>query len=145
MIYKDYNFPGDLLLISKVFWQTLFYRRLVHRKPLPEILADIIEVPSDKNKRKILDPLEQEELDKINRAANFLLLKILHVEKPCLPRSLVLFRWCSLNAIEAKIIIGVKKAERLLQGHSWLLIEGKPYHEDLQYLEEYTIMLEGSN
>ena len=145
MIYKDYNFPGDLLLIIRVFWLTLFYRRLIHRKPLPDILAGITEAPSAENRRKILDPLEQEELDKINRAANFLLLKILHAEKPCLPRSLVLFRWCSLNGIEARIIVGVKKAEKLLQGHSWLLIEGRPYHEDLQYLEEYTIMLEGSN
>lgn len=145
MRYKNYDLPGDLLLIIKVFWLTLRYRRLIKQKPLPDILAEITQATAKTDKSQSLKQPEYMILDKVSRAADFLLLRILNTQKPCLPRSLVLFHWCSYNGLSARLIVGVKKEEKLLQGHSWLLLEGRPYREDLLHLHEYTIMLEGSN
>ncbi len=144
MRYKGYDLPGDLGLILRVFRLVQYYRRVIHRQPLPEIIDRIKQASSGLT---IHTPTlqEYEMLDKVSRAADFLLLRVIRTEKPCLPRSLTLLHWCSQNGIKARIMVGVKKSQQLLEGHSWILIEDQPYREDLQHLAEYTIMLEGSS
>lgn len=143
MRYKRFELPDDLWLIIQVFWLVLYYRRIVHKKPLPEIIDHISAAGGTRRNKP--EKKEYEVLEKVCRTADFLLIRVLHTAKPCLPRSLTLFHWCSSHDIYARIIIGVKKTEELLEGHSWILLEDKPYREDLQALKEYTIMLEGNN
>lgn len=144
MRYKGYDLPGDLGLILQTFRLVQYYRRAIHRRPLPEIIDRIKQAGSGASMHTPA-PHEYEMLDKVSRAADFLLLRVIHTERPCLPRSLTLLHWCSQHGIKASIAVGVKKSQQLLEGHSWVLIEDQPYREDLQHLAEYTIMLEGSN
>ncbi|HPF21632.1 MAG TPA: lasso peptide biosynthesis B2 protein [Syntrophomonas sp.] len=144
MRYKGYDLPGDLGLIIKTFRLVSYYRRVIHRQPLPEIIDRIKQAGSGLTMHNPAPP-EYEMLDKASRAADFLLLRVIRTEKPCLPRSLTLFHWCSRNGIKARIMVGVKKSQQLLEGHSWILIEDQPYREDLKALADYVIMLEGSN
>ena len=143
MHYKGYDVPSDLGLILDIFLKVRYYRRAVHQHPLPALIEKIKLVA--KGSLHIPDTTDHINLNKAARAADFLLLRIIRTEKPCLPRSLALLHWCGENGIQARIAIGVKRSQQLLEGHSWLLIEDQPFREDLDLLAEYTIMLEGSN
>ncbi|MDD3894753.1 MAG: lasso peptide biosynthesis B2 protein [Syntrophomonadaceae bacterium] len=145
MRYKGYDLPGDFLLIIRVFWRVMYFRRTIHLKPLPEIIDSIKKAAAGQDMHEIPEENEYEMLEKVSRASDFLLLRIIRTPRPCLPRSLTVFYWCSHNGITARIAVGVKKSQKLLEGHSWVLIEARPFREDLQHLNEYTIMLEGSN
>ncbi len=143
MQYKGYDVPGDLLLIMKVFALVMHYRRAIHKEPLPDLIEEI--KGGGGGSLRLITAPDQARLEKAARAADFLLLRVMGTAKPCLPRSLALLHWCREQGIRAEIAIGVKKSEDLLEGHSWLLLEGQPYREDPEHLAEYTIMMEGSN
>jgi hypothetical protein len=51
-------------------------------------------------------------------------------QRSCLKRSLVLFRYLNMQSEPARFIIGVRKNQGELAGHSWIMIEGKPLFDD---------------
>lgn len=144
MYHKGYKIPSDLVLILKVFHLVYYYRQAVRRRSLPDLIAGIRQKGSSRP-MQALAAHDHEKLEKAARAADFLLSRIIRTKKPCLPRSLALLDWCSQNGIQARIAIGVKKSQQLLEGHSWILIKDQPYRENLNHLAEYTIMLEEDN
>jgi len=80
-------------------------------------------------------------LDKAWRASNFFLGRFLKQRDFCLPRTLALYRWCSSMAIDAGMIIGVRKDGDVLKGHSWLVVDGAPYRENIEDLDHFAPML----
>lgn len=143
--YKGYQLPGDLLLLAWVGGLVLYYECLVRLRPLPQILHSInarmtrlCAVPAQ--------PPTSEQLkimDKIYRGATFWMTKVGRSSRPCLRRSLVLYHWCALRGLGARVVVGVKKDGSDLRGHGWLLLDGLPYHEELALLEQYTVFIEG--
>jgi len=140
---KGYDLPRDLpLIISALLW-LLYYELLIHLKPLPVILAKIREIPPEAS---LL--LSEEEtgiiLDKLWRACGFWMSRVLNNTRPCLRRSLVLYRWCRKLGLESKVVIGVDKNGDVLKGHAWLIVKGRIYREDpVALAKDYTILLEG--
>jgi hypothetical protein len=51
----------------------------------------------------------------------------------CWKRAIILHRYLALNGTATSIVFGVRQSsERILDGHSWLEIEGKPFLEASQ-------------
>jgi len=141
--YKGYDLPQDVPLIVGALLRLIYYERLLHRKPLPGILAQIRNL--DDGKPSSISPVEASaKLDKLWRACDFWMVRFLHHPGPCLRRGLVMYRWCRKNRIDSKLVIGVDKNGNVLKGHAWLYVDGRVYREDLASLaKEYTVMLEG--
>ncbi len=139
--YKGYELPQDLPLIIGALLRLLYFELILHRRPLPDILAEISGMPS------VLSAPAAEvavTLDKLWRACGFWMARVLKNPRPCLRRSLVLYRWCKKHGVESKVVVGVDKDGDILKGHAWLYVHGQVYREDPELLaRDYTIMLEG--
>jgi hypothetical protein len=51
-------------------------------------------------------------------------------QRNCLKRSLVLYRYLNLQSEPAQFIIGVRKEDGELKGHSWIMVNGAPIFDD---------------
>jgi hypothetical protein len=116
---------------------------MIHLKPLPVILTGIREIGHEGS-----SPLSREEvmlkLDKLWRACGFGMARLLRNPRPCLRRSLVLYRWCRKNGVDSRLFVGVGKDKDVLKGHAWISVYGQVYREDpVSLAREYTVMLEG--
>jgi hypothetical protein len=87
--------------------------------------------------------MNEKVMDKMWRGCNFFLYRILRTKKPCLRRTLVMYRWCCRHGVNAHAVVGVYREDKSLKGHSWLLVDGIPYRENEEELKKYTPMLEG--
>jgi len=57
------------------------------------------------------------------------------LQRSCLKRSLVLYRYLNLQGEPARFCIGVRKEDGELRGHSWIMLHGQPLfpEDDLDY------------
>ncbi len=143
--YKGYDLPRDLSLLAWIGGLTLYYDCLVRYRPMPGILEKI-----RSHKPARLEPnrgrptmAQLKTMDKIYRGATFWLTRIGRSSRPCLRRSLVLYHWSAAQGLSARVVVGVKRDGPDLQGHSWLMLDEEPYHEEPESLARYTIFLEG--
>ena len=67
-------------------------------------------------------------------------------QRSCLKRSLVLFRYLNLQDEDARFVIGVRKEEGELRGHSWILLAGQSLFpdDDLNYRVIFSFPPEGT-
>ncbi len=142
MKYKEYRLPADLYLLAGILSQLVYYSLLIHCQPMPRILKNIKKA-GKREERGLPGPDDLVLLDKIWRGCGFFLLKFIRTERPCLRRSLILYRYCCRHGIDARVIIGVRKQGQVLKGHSWILINGSPYREPENELLQYTPIMEG--
>jgi len=141
--HKKYELPQDAPLITGALFRLLYYEMMIHLKPLPVILTGIREIGHEGS-----SPLSREEvmlkLDKLWRACGFGMARLLRNPRPCLRRSLVLYRWCRKNGVDSRLFVGVGKDKDVLKGHAWISVYGQVYREDpVSLAREYTVMLEG--
>lgn len=131
--------PRDLGLLTLVLLLLFYYTLLLRLRPVPGILERM------KNGRQKRWCSEQDmvELEKIWRGSSFFLWKVFGTDKPCLRRTLVLYRWCAWRNLDAGVVIGVKKEDSKLAGHSWLVLEGRPYKENEEELNQYVSVMKG--
>ncbi|MFZ3103534.1 MAG: lasso peptide biosynthesis B2 protein [Smithella sp.] len=141
--YKGYELPQDAPLIIGALCGLLYYEIMIHRKPLPGILAEI-RTSGDGGSSPVSSADIMTKLDKLWRACNFWMIRFLRNPGPCLRRSLLLYHWCRKNGVDSKVVVGVDKNGDELKGHAWLYVNGHIYREDPVLLaREYTVMLEG--
>lgn len=141
--YKGYEFPQDAPLIIGAFLGLLYYEMMIHRRPLPKILAGI-RGKCDGESSPLLPPEIMVKLDKLWRACGFWMVRLLRNQRPCLRRGLVLYHWCRKHGVDSKLVVGVGKDGDKLKGHAWLYVYGHVYREDPVLLaKDYTVMLEG--
>ena len=135
--------PQDVPLIIGALYGLLYYKMMIHWRPLPKILEGIRGL-DDGCVSPILSAEVQIKLDKLWRACNFWMTSFLRNQRPCLHRGLVMYHWCQRNGLDCKLVVGVRKDGDVLKGHAWLYVQGHLYREDPMLLaREYTIMLEG--
>ena len=120
---KYFKTPGDIMLFFKVFFSLIVLRVLVEFIKLPKLL-------------RLLDPKSRgtgpvTKIEHITKFSNFVIHNILRSSKPCMLRSLVLFRYLRLRGMDIKIAFGVKQDKEGLKGHAWLI------HKDDGFLEEH--------
>jgi len=141
--YKGYDLPRDMPLVIGALCGLLYYERMLHRMPLPDILAKIRSL-GDGGVSSISPAEAAVRLDKLLRACDFWMVRFLRKPGPCLRRGLVMYRWCRKNRVDSKLAVGVGKDGDVLKGHAWLYVDGRVYREDPALLaKEYTVMLEG--
>jgi len=116
-----------------------YYSLLIRNRPMPDILAGLSRCCAISGKRGN----ERAELDRIWRIVNFILKRVFRSSRPCLIRSLLLYRWCREHGLDGEVAIGVYKTATGLKGHAWLILEGLPFHEDKSSIAQYTLMLKG--
>lgn len=141
--YKNYDIPSDLPLLTSVFFLIPYYFVLIRISSIPEITASLDRKRPQGQNEKVVGESEEAVLDKICRAANYYLIRLWRSKRPCLKRTLILYRWCCQNGFASRIVVGVKKNEHELLSHAWLELSGKPYRESPQICQEYTPILEG--
>jgi hypothetical protein len=141
MTSRGFEIPGDVPLIVRVFLLVLCYIFLVRFVSIQRILDSLSERRSCRNGNEGDRALQELLLDKAWRASNFFLGRLLKQRDFCLPRTLALCRWCKSAAVDAGMVIGVRKEGGVLKGHAWLLVEGVPYRESGEDLEQYAPML----
>jgi hypothetical protein len=140
--YKGYDFPQDIGLLAGIFLLLIWYTILLQFTSMQNILNRI--TPSgNRLKKQYLSMTDPEiMLDKVWKGCNFFLGRIFRTKKPCLRRTLVIYRWCCLYGMKANVVIGVYKKETAIYSHSWLLINGTPFRENLKILNKFTPILE---
>ena len=116
-----------------------YYALLIRRRPMPEIFAGLrrcCAISGGQGQHKA-------ELDRIWRLVNFILTKVFRSSKPCLIRSVLLYRWCREHGLDGEVAIGVYKTASGLKGHAWLILDGLPFREEEASVAQYTVMLKG--
>ena len=140
--YKGYDFPRDLWLLVETFSCLIYYTIVPSFMPVEDILAGIRRGKNQPVSQQ-LSPERRIAMDKVWRACSFILHRLFRTKRPCLRRTLVMYRWCRTHGIDAKAVIGVCKEGAKIAGHSWLLVNGVPFAENTEELKKYIPMLEG--
>jgi len=85
--------------------------------------------PSRKSKRRF--PTEK----LVNFSSFWLGRELVFLQRNCLKRSLVLYRYFNLQGEPVRFCLGVRKEGEELRGHSWLLLHDQPLlpENDLNY------------
>lgn len=126
--------PRDLWLFLQILLMLTILPWRIRRMSLPDLLARI-------NAGVFPGPREEEELEKTVGFVDSLLgHRFFQGYGRCLMRSLVLFRILRRQGWPVEIHFGVRKAgedaengqsgQIDITGHSWLVMEGKPFLED---------------
>lgn len=141
MTYKKYEFPKDVpLILSALLWMA-YFEIIIRLKPLPDILSSIRNL---KTSRTVSSEEAMIKLDKLWRACGFWSMRLSRNPRPCLRRSLVLYRWCKKRNVESRLFVGAGKDGKTLKGHAWISVYGTLYREDpVELGKNYVIMLEG--
>src|SRR5262249_11125025 len=56
----------------------------------------------------------------------------------CLERSILLYRFLSLDHAMPQLVIGLRKAGGSVQGHAWVILDGMPFGEIFHSHNEFT-------
>ncbi len=132
---KGFSIPGDIILLGwGTFWLAWYSIQLRLYSPLA-IIEQINTLP-----RGAPGIGSREQLDRLWRLLRFIQRSI-RDGKPCLRRSLVLYRWSISHGLPAGIAIGLKRIPTGITGHAWLLLEGAPYRENEAHLQQLTCLI----
>lgn len=142
---RGFLLPQDTGMILRTFFLCARYAYLVKVRSVESILDDLERAENKTDRPASAKEEDLARLAKARKAADFFLRRLMGYRTPCLPRALVLYRWCVSNAIAAEIAIGVRKDEGILKGHAWIILQGRPFMEDEAEIWRYRIMLSRSN
>jgi len=98
----------------------------LYRHPLPDLLRSF---DREGNKDGVLSGDDRARAELYRDLLNFILVGCLKVKRPCLFRSIALFSYYRRRGIPVQIVYGIRNNGGLLEGHSWLLLDGAPFLE----------------
>jgi len=136
--FKSFNLPKDFYIFLLTPFKIIYFRRLVNRVGFNSLLSSF----EGSNFTTLADEKFIKKLNKFYKASSFFLIKIFKDPNPCMIRSLILYQLCSRNNIKASLVIGVNKKKGVLEGHSWLELNGKPFNEDKIFISNFTVISE---
>jgi hypothetical protein len=55
----------------------------------------------------------------------------------CLERSLIAYRFLSEVNADPRLVLGLRKGDGSIEGHSWVLVDGKPVRESIEALVDF--------
>ena len=153
--YKGLTLPHDTALLVSTLVLIAYFGLLLKLYPLKKVVAIGCRSIGRKGVEKSGEERARESescgkpseielllLDKSYRLTTFYLRRIFRSSRPCLRRSLILYRHCCRLGICAKLIVGVKKENGELKSHAWLEIDGAPFREPSHNLANFTPILE---
>lgn len=68
-------------------------------------------------------------IDRVRRYSHVIITGLLRSRRPCLLRSLVLYRYCWKHGVPVTIHFGVRPGTDGMEGHSWVTRDGTPLGE----------------
>lgn len=127
--------PRDLWLFFRILSMVILIPRLIRKMSLPELLARLD--PGITNSLKDQNKL----LKTVGFTDSLLRYRLFQRYGKCLLRSLILFRFLRQQGWPVEIHFGVRKTESPvsdqelqadtgIRGHSWLVLDNKPFLED---------------
>lgn len=137
MHYKGFAFPADIALFPNTFGKIIYYYYQIRRKSPQDLLALLRNQTMESSRKGYI------ELEKMDRIIRFFLVGMLRYSRPCFIRSCILFEQAKRAGLNVEILIGVNRQDGQLKGHSWITIDGQPYRETAETVNEYTIMMKG--
>lgn len=112
--------PSDFWLILRVSSWALILPLLKRTIPL-KTLARVLWNSSERSRNF------SQEL-KIAKIVQWIYAFAYSKDKSCLQRSLLLYRYLSMNNSGPQLITGMKRdADKTWKGHAWILVDGKPF------------------
>lgn len=137
---RELSDPEALRFLVWSFLTVLGAAALVRTLPLPTLLSHFSRSSSRRSERKALVKPDIRSLDRVRRYSHAIITTILRSRRPCLLRSLVLYRYCWKHGVPIAIHFGVKSGGNGLDGHSWITLDGAPLFESSETLKPYTIV-----
>jgi len=98
----------------------------LRRRCLPDLLRSF---DGKGEKEALFGDRDRERAELYRDFLDFILLRCLKVKRPCLFRSLALFSYHRRKGIPVRIAYGIRNNGGVLEGHSWLLLDGAPFLE----------------
>jgi len=140
MNVRGYEIPQDVPLVLGLLVQLVSMEVRIRRQPLPDIIEKL---RGEQKSPQTLDDAESGVMmDKIWRGCGFWQRRLFRTERPCLRRSLVLFRWRLSQGLPVRLLVGVDRKGSDLMGHAWIETPIGPYREDGARLLDYVVMLD---
>ena len=136
---RELSDPEALRLLGWSFLTVLGAAALVRTLSLPTLLSHFSRRSSRRFERKTLVKSDIRSLDRVRRYSHAIIISLLRSRRPCLLRSLVLYRYCCKQGVPIAIHFGVKSGSNGLDGHSWITLDGAPLFETSETLRPYTI------
>ena len=124
---------GDYLLALRILWWQTTFGLLKHFAPL-ETLVRFAK----------LRPAGSRELSRERRIAQ-LVERVGELWRfggtpACLERSLVLYRLLSEANASPRLMIGVSRREHAIEGHAWVLVDGRPLGDTAAVVERFMVV-----
>ena len=137
--YKGLSFPKDIILFFFVAIRVFYFTFITKKRSSRQIIDSIIYKTYKKN--SLCMKKKTAILRKTYRIASFVLSKTYYKQKPCLPRSYIVYESARKLTLNAQIVIGVIKDDDKLIGHGWVEIDNIPFMENQEHLKDYTVMI----
>jgi len=126
--------PRDLWLFIQILVMLVLLPRLIRRKSIPDLLEQIDPGVGPGT----CDPVLLEKT--VGFTDTLIRYRIFQRYGKCLLRSVILFRFLRSQGWPVEIHFGVRKtAEGMddITGHSWLVMDGQQFLEDINQMESY--------
>jgi hypothetical protein len=134
---RELSDPEALRLFAWSLLTVLGATALVRTLPLPTLLSHFGRQSSRRSERKLPVTPDICSLDRARRYSHAIIISLLRSRRPCLLRSLVLYRYCCKQGVPIAIHFGVKSGSNGLDGHSWITLDGAPFGESKEGLRSY--------
>jgi hypothetical protein len=119
--------------IAQIGFLVFRIRLLLYVKSLPEVVALLSPgSPAGNRENSSLDDL-------IYYVDRWLELFPYNVKGNCFPRALALYWLARRSGYPVSLHCGVKKEASTLEGHAWLTLENRPFHEASQQWRQYAV------
>ena len=119
---------------------SLLFMRLICWVILIRVVRPRVSMQRLTNLAKRNIPMLNLSYDTLNRAFQLLgAMKLFGTSNPCVPRSLVHYRFFRAIGEKPRYVIGIAGVD---DGHAWVVLNGKPYMENPDHLSRYTPMMQ---
>lgn len=137
---RELSDPEALRLLVWSLLTVLGAAALVRTLPLLTLLSHFGRSSSRRSKRGTHVKPDIRSLDRVRRYSHAIITHLLRSRRPCLLRSLVLYRYGCNHGIPVSIHFGVRSGIEGLSGHSWITLDDVPLFESTEALKSYTVV-----
>lgn len=135
--FQELRDPESLRLFGWSLLTVFQAATLLRTKRLPALLCHLARSSHPRTIPHAQMKPDLDSLDRIRRYSHAIVTNLLRSKRPCLLRSLVLYRYCWKRGLPASIHFGVRSGVDGLEGHSWVTLYGAPLGESAGGLRPY--------
>lgn len=134
---RELSDPEALRLFAWSFLTAFLAVALLRTRRLPALLRHLARPSYVRANHKTHPEPDVRSLDRVRRYSHMIITSLLRSRRPCLLRSLVVYRYGCKHGIPVSIHFGVRPGMDGLEGHSWVTLDGTPLGESEEGLRLY--------